>query len=230
MPLILGISAGRKGKVTDSAVRAVLDGAAKESDLETSFISLAGKLIRPCEACNGCADDNRCVLKDDLQEVLDQCHEAEAIVFGAPRQWNHMNAKALAFWERACFSGRHNAVFPLAGKYGLIVAVAGSDRPEPVVEDLTVFFQDARMHLAATLPVQGEYACFTCGYGNYCAVGGFKNLFPLGTEITPKIMPSLTNQHPEKADLGPSLRDLTGRAREAGRTLARLVEIRADKR
>lgn len=230
MGYVLGISSGRKGKVTDSAVREILTGCSQNSDLEARFIGLSGKLIRPCEGCNGCADDNRCVLKDDLDPVLNQCLGAEAIIFGAPRYWNHMNAKALAFWERACFSGRHNAFFPLAGKYGIIAAVAGSDRSGPVVADLTTFFEDARMHPAGTLAVQGEYACFSCGYGDLCAVGGFKELFPLGTEIRPEITPSLANQHPELADLEPDRRDLTQEAREVGRTLARLLEIRRKKR
>ncbi len=104
---IVGISAGRKNKVSDSLVKAILEGSGREH----TFINLSGKLIRPCEACNGCVDTNRCVLKDDLMPILEKCYEAQAIVFGAPRHWNHMNTKGLAFWERACFSGRHNSVF-----------------------------------------------------------------------------------------------------------------------
>ena len=45
MAEIIGISAGRKNKVTESSVKAILEGTGKES----IFISLSGKTIRPCE-------------------------------------------------------------------------------------------------------------------------------------------------------------------------------------
>ena len=66
MARIVGISAGRDGKVTESLVKAILDGSGEEHE----FISLSGKLIRPCEGCNGCVKTNRCVLEDEFQPVL----------------------------------------------------------------------------------------------------------------------------------------------------------------
>jgi hypothetical protein len=222
---IIGISAGRKNKVTESSVKAILEGTGKES----TFISLSGKVIRPCEACNGCVKTNRCILKDDFQPVLEQCYQAEAIVFGAPNYWNHMNAKGQSFWERTCFSGRHNSVFPLQGKLGVIVAVSGGDEGHYVVKDLETFFEDARIHLVESITVQGEYACFTCGHGNYCPVGGFKELFPLGTPITKSLFPSLTNQHPEISDLKPEKRDLLEKARGIGKTLSKVLKTKRAK-
>ena len=136
MTRIIGISAGRDGKVTESLVKAILEGSGEEYE----FISLSGKLIRPCEGGTGCVKDNRCVLEDDFQQVIEKCYGAEAIVFGAPNYWDHMNAKGQAFWERACFSGRHNSVFPLEGKLGVIAAVAGTDYGEPVIKDLEAYF------------------------------------------------------------------------------------------
>ncbi|WP_350342888.1 hypothetical protein PRVXT_002156 [Proteinivorax tanatarense] len=42
-----------------------------------------------------------------------------------------------------------------------------------------------------------NYACFSCGYGSECSVGGFVELFPQGTKITKEITPTAENQHPE---------------------------------
>jgi multimeric flavodoxin WrbA len=225
MARIVGISAGRDGKVTESLVKAILEGSGEDYE----FISLSGKLIRPCEACNGCVKTNKCVLEDDFQPVLDKCYAADAIVFGAPNYWDHMNAKGQAFWERACFSGRHNSVFPLEGKLGVIAAVAGTDHGAPVIDDLKMYFDDARMHVVGEISVQGEYACFTCGYGNHCPVGGFVDMYPLGTTVRPELLPSLTNQHPNKTDLPEEERNRLNDARKMGQILSRVLGIRKKK-
>ena len=221
MTEIIGISAGRDGKVTESLVKAILEGTGKEHE----FISLSGKLIRPCEACNECVKDNRCVLEDDFQQVIEKCYEARAIVFGAPNYWDHMNAKGHAFWERACFSGRHNSVFPLEGKLGVIAAVAGTGNGQPVINDVEAYIEDARMHLVGEISVQGEYACFSCGYGNHCPVGGFVDMYPLGTDVQPEIVPSLANQHPNNLELPEEERNRLGDARKMGETLGRVLRI-----
>ena len=106
--------------------------------------------------------------------------------------------------ELVCFSGRHNSVFPLAGKPGVIVAVDGIGDDRHVLRDAGLFFEDARINLVDKIVAQGEYACFSCGYGNRCSVGGFVELFPLGTPITKEIIPTIENQHPEICDLEPS--------------------------
>ncbi|MTI83111.1 MAG: flavodoxin family protein [Firmicutes bacterium] len=220
MAEIIGISAGRKNKVTESVVKAVLEGTGKTYEL----ISLSGKLIRPCEACNGCVKTNRCVIQDDFAPILEKLYQADGIVFGAPTYWDHMNAKGQVFWERLCFSGRHNAVFPLRGKPGIIVAVDGKGGGQHVIRDLTIYYKDAGIYPAGHITAQGEYACFSCGYGNYCPVGGFAELFPLGTEITKDILPSISNQHPEVCNLTPEKRDLTSEAKKTGAVLSKVVD------
>ena len=82
---VVGISAGRKNKVTESVVKAVLD----RVKGRTVFISWSGKMIRPCEACNGCVATNRCALDDDFLWAADQIRESDGLVFGAPNHFKH---------------------------------------------------------------------------------------------------------------------------------------------
>lgn len=223
MVKIIGISAGRRRKVTESIVKAMLEG----SGVDFELISLSGKTIRPCEACNGCVKTNKCVLKDDFQPIADKLYRADGLVFGAPTYWDHMNAKGQAFWERACFAGRHNALFPLQGKMGVIIGVDGyKGNGEFVIRDVQRFFDDARIYTVSHITAQGEFACFSCGYGNYCPVGGFVELFPSGTPITGEITPSISNQHPEDKELPIKERDITARAAEMGKVLVRAIENR----
>ncbi len=173
--LVVGVGAGRRGKFTESLVRTVLEG----TGLDTEFISLSGKLVRPCEACNGCVETNRCVLRDDFDAVWERVAAADGLVFGAPTYWDRMNTKGAAFWERLCFTGRHRERFPLRGKPAAMVAVDGSaGTGEYVLGDLGRYFADARLDVVGDVAGGGEFACFTCGFGEDCDVGGFLSLYP----------------------------------------------------
>jgi hypothetical protein len=85
------------------------------------------------------------------------------------------------------------------------------------------------MHTVKEISVQGEYACFSCGHGNHCPVGGFVDMFPLGTKIKSEIIPSLTNQYPENPDLPHEERNLVKDARETGKILSKVMDTRKAK-
>lgn len=171
----IGISAGRKKKVTETVVKTVLKAANKNYD----FYSLSDFEILSCDGCNGCVESHRCVKNDRLNEISEAMQEAEGIVFGAPEYWGGMNAKGRAFWERICFSTRHNEYFPLADKPAVLIGVSGDGDSSGVIEDGTEFLEDARMKIIEKIEIRGEYACFDCGYGHLCQVGGLKNFYEL---------------------------------------------------
>ena len=56
--------------------------------------------------------------------------------------------------------------------------------------------EDARLDIIEELEVQGEYACFTCGYGDNCEVGGLASIYDLPMEISYDKIPDLKNQCP----------------------------------
>ncbi|GAB6098325.1 flavodoxin family protein [Halanaerocella petrolearia] len=212
---VVGISAGRKGKITESAIKSVLE----KSNLSHSFYSLSNFEILTCDACNGCVEDHQCVKDDKLNEIFNAMKEAKVIIFGAPEYWDGINAKARAFWERICFSSRHNCSFPLNNKLGVIIGVSGDGDSNEAIDDLLTFTNDARIDVIEQVEIQGEYACFTCGYGEQCAVGGYVELYPLNTPITNKRTPDLVNQHPEK-NKG---KDITNNLNNLGKKLKKII-------
>mgnify|MGYP006292678855 FL=1 len=109
-----------------------------------------------------------------------------------------MNAKGRAFWERVCFSTRHNSNFSLEGKLGIIIGVSGNGDSNGVIKDIKTFYSDAKINIVDKVEIQGEYACFTCGYGESCTVGGLAKLYDLPMDIKEEYVPDLCNQHPEK--------------------------------
>ncbi len=222
---VIGLGSGRRGKVTESLVRMVLESTGMDHD----FISLSGKLVRPCEACNGCVDTNTCVLPDDFSAIAERVQGADGLVFGAPTYWARMNAKGSAFWERLCFSGRHSELFPMKGMPAAMVAIDGSDGTgEHVLADTKRYFADARLDVVGHVSAQGEYACFTCGLGEECSVGGFHTLYGEGISIAPERIPSMDNQCPHLGDGEGAIRGrvLRDAARRLGERLARRIQSR----
>ncbi|MDF2501348.1 MAG: NADPH-dependent reductase [Anaerosporomusa subterranea] len=190
--LILGISAsGRNDGVTSETVKAVL----KASELEYEYISLAGKQINGCIGCTACAADNTCKVQDDWNEIGEKMREADAIVFGAPNYFGRMNALGHAFWERAfCF--RHQEVFSLAGKLGVIVSVEyeGNSRVKPEIED---FMSRNKMVVVESVFAKGSSQCFTCGYGHDCGVGNVVRLHGFIEKVEDKHLPPCFSQQEE---------------------------------
>jgi multimeric flavodoxin WrbA len=86
---ILGLSFGRKMKVSEILVKAALMAAEKEG-AEVSFVRMLDLDIRPCTGCGGCGTsldrggNGRCILKDDLHFLEESFLESDAIIAACP--------------------------------------------------------------------------------------------------------------------------------------------------
>ncbi len=196
MSKVVAISAGRTNKISEKAIEIILD----KLKFDSSFFSLSNFEILTCDACNGCVKTNKCVKKDNLNKIYDEMKKSEIIIFAAPEYWDGANAKARAFWERICFSGRHNSKFPLKDKVGIIIGVSGYGDSRGVIKDISRFMKDAEINVSKKISIQGEFACFTCGCGENCNAGGIKDLYPEDTQIKKEKIPTIKNQFPHEQD------------------------------
>ncbi len=189
---ILGISGSpRRGKTTERLVKEVLGA----TSCETEFISLAGKKIAPCKACNGCISDNICKINDDMAWLRDKLLTADAFVFGAPNYFSTLNSLTHCFLERFC-QFRHRSGSALSGKFAAIVSIGGiePELPAKVIEAMLPYYQIKHV---GTVTAQGAASCFTCGHGETCSVGAVAILLGPGQKITNENIPDLSRQ-PEK--------------------------------
>ena len=99
----------RKGGITDTLVDAVL-ASAGESGAETEKITLIERDIEFCRNCRACTQEpgserGRCVLDDDMDEILAQCDEADALVLASPVNFFNVTAVTRRFMERlVCYA------------------------------------------------------------------------------------------------------------------------------
>ena len=95
----------RKGKTIDNAVSAVLEGA-KAAGAETKKIYLLDEHIEFCTNCRNCAQEKvetrrgKCVHNDDMETILTEIDNADAVVLGSPINLGNVTAITKRFIER----------------------------------------------------------------------------------------------------------------------------------
>ena len=188
---ILGISGSSRDDNT-SGTFALVKTVLENTGIDYELISLKGKKISGCISCLKCAKDNICNINDDMFEMRDKIIEADAYVIGAPNFYNTLNAITHAFVEK-WYQFRYQAGDSLWGKLAVAVGVGGSNGDGPV-DDLERFFMYSFIETVAKVSGQGAAACFTCGYGETCAVGIPRMMMGENVKITPDIIPGVKKQ------------------------------------
>ena len=86
---------------TERLVKAALDEAAKESEVEVESISLAGKTIKPCDACLACKKSKKCSIKDDFEPVFEKMVGADGIILASPVYFGSATPEIKSLIDRA---------------------------------------------------------------------------------------------------------------------------------
>lgn len=66
---------------------------AEQAGHSVELISLYDKEIGFCRACYACFQTGKCVLQDDMEEILDQMQAADVLVIATPTYFLTMNGK-----------------------------------------------------------------------------------------------------------------------------------------
>jgi len=123
---VLGISGSpRPGGNTDILVKMALEVLAAEG-LQTEFVSLADRPIKPCMACRGCvkADGFQCVQEDPAFEgMIERFIAADGILIGTPVYFGSATPQTMALLDRVGFVARMKENF-LRRKVGAAIVVA----------------------------------------------------------------------------------------------------------
>jgi hypothetical protein len=72
----------------------------KEAGWKIDLVSINDLKIKPCQACDACAKDGRCIVQDDMQTVYPKVIESDAMVVASPITFGSMNAQLKAFIDR----------------------------------------------------------------------------------------------------------------------------------
>lgn len=83
MKIVAIVGSPRRGGNTEILSRIALEEIRKQG-LDTELVSLAGKTIKPCDACASCQKTGKCHIKDDFETIYSKMNEADGIILATP--------------------------------------------------------------------------------------------------------------------------------------------------
>lgn len=178
MAKIIGFSGS---SVKSGTVEKAMEQVLKSTGHEWELFRLQELDMKYCIGCVGCASTNRCVLKDDINGLLDRVLDADAILIGGVARFGKLNALTKTFLER---------LFPLfhrkmLTKGKIVASVAGGFFDyENVKEELSSYYEAYRMNEVGSITVDGNASCFKCGFGETCEYSAFRAKYGEDAKIT----------------------------------------------
>ena len=89
----------RRNSNSEALAEAFARGAA-DSGHEVEIISLRGKELRFCMGCFACQKSGKCVLRDDMQEIVPKMEQADVLVFATPIYYYEMSGQMKTLLDR----------------------------------------------------------------------------------------------------------------------------------
>ena len=150
---VLGISGSmRKNGNTAQIIKYILD-RVREEGIETEFISLADRVIKPCTGCELCKDRKWCTAEDDDWEgVINRVMECEVLIIGSPTYYYDVSGHLKNFIDRT-YSLYHDR--KLAGRKAIGVTVCADRGCERALETIEAFLNTHEF----------SYLGYVCGKG-----------------------------------------------------------------
>lgn len=126
MKKIIGLSCGTKNGMCVSFLRAAAAGA-QEAGVEMEIIRAMELRVLPCKGCWACMPTGKCILKDDVDWILEKtCIEDCGLIVAVPCYHIRTNAILVAINERMNHVFTHHPEILTKTRVGGIIGVGGS--------------------------------------------------------------------------------------------------------
>ena len=118
MSKVLIISTSLRGGSNSEFLARECEKGAKEAGNEVEFISLKQKEIKYCIGCLSCQKTGKCVIKDDVPEIMEKVKNADIIVFATPIYYYEMSGQMKTLLDRL------NPLYPTDYKFRKVYMLA----------------------------------------------------------------------------------------------------------
>lgn len=107
--------------------------------VEAELISLAGKRIQSCIACDKCLELKKCVLNDGLNEIIEKIRNAQGFIIGSPVYYGTARGDLMSALQRIGKVSGSTDRF-LSWKVGGPIAVARRGGHTASVQEMLMFY------------------------------------------------------------------------------------------
>ena len=100
MKKILIVSSSLRGGSNSEILAHEAEKGAKDAGNDVEFLSLKGKNIKFCIGCLTCQQTHKCVLKDDMTDLIAKVQNADVLIFATPIYYYEMSGQLKTFLDR----------------------------------------------------------------------------------------------------------------------------------
>lgn len=100
MRKVLIISTSLRNNSNSDILARECERGARDVGLDVDYVSLKGKDIKYCIGCLSCQKTNKCVLNDDVADIMAKVKEAEVIVYATPIYYYEMCGQMKTLLDR----------------------------------------------------------------------------------------------------------------------------------
>lgn len=100
MKNVLIVSSSLRGGSNSEILAHEAEKGAIDAGNDVEFLSLKGKDIKFCIGCLTCQQTHKCVLKDDMADLIAKVQNADAIIFATPIYYYEMSGQLKTFLDR----------------------------------------------------------------------------------------------------------------------------------
>jgi len=120
--------------------------------IETTYVSLAGKNLTPCDGCFACRS-GECIHQDDMTPVYDLMRECDGVILASPVYMGLITGQMKVLMDRTVVF-RTTGSFELSGKVGAGIACGGfrNGGQELTLQSMHTFFLQQDMYAIADGP------------------------------------------------------------------------------
>lgn len=123
---VVALCGSARAGATEYALKEALSAIEDSEKVEVKYLSLRGKKVAPCTACDYCKKNKTwCVIQDDFQELFDEMLEADAVICASPVYVFGVTPQISAFFSRMR-PVHHTRPGMLNNKLGASIAVGGT--------------------------------------------------------------------------------------------------------
>ena len=101
MKKVLIISTSLRRESNSHAMAESFARGARETGCDVELLTLRGKDIRFCIGCLSCQQSGKCVIADDMPEIMKKMHDADAICFATPIYYYEMSGQMKTLLDRS---------------------------------------------------------------------------------------------------------------------------------
>lgn len=173
MKIVLINGSPHKDGATASILHAFKKQISSENDVQTEFINISERDIRPCIGCMSCYKTGKCCLDDEAESISELLGAADGIIIGTPTYASNVSGQLKTMIDRVHFVIEQL----LHGKYAISVATGVNYGNRDAANALDKLFRYSWAFVSGSMVCNVPFNGDPCDEKRLCKIAGMSERF-----------------------------------------------------